>query len=184
MTKPTKPAEPAAAAAAARLNTLRFGLGFSYGEMAGVLGLEGRYADDRVRELESGERPVSGPILRLLDYIAEAVDVEVAPADVDRIAAALPRYLDCTDLSDESDVEIVMHTRWPRFYGFLVDSLPDELVSLHADDPQQHLVKLPDGLGLGWLMIAFIDRPVRDPQPIIAELVRLKVAQARTDLGR
>lgn len=94
----------------------------------------------------------------------------------------LPRFLDCTDLEDDDgSVEIIMHTRWPRFFGLLVDDLEEDDFDI-LKSTGVPIVELPGEVGLGFLVIIFIDKPTSDPMPVIAEAARLKTAQAMRDL--
>ena len=52
-----------------RLKALRRALGLSAQGMADALGLNGANAADKIREYERGARPISGPILKLMQYI-------------------------------------------------------------------------------------------------------------------
>ena len=161
---------------------LRRAMGLSIAEMAKLIGLDGANASDRVREMERGVRPISGPLLRVLGYIAQAVDTEGATT-VSLMSRVLPRWLDCSDLEhDTGATDIIMHTRWPRFLGWVADDIPEDLAATlgAAGIP---MVPMDPELGLGHLVVLFIDQPAGDTRALIAEGVRLKEAQARRDLG-
>jgi|GEM_PF-6641014 len=164
-----------------RLAAIRRALGFSVTEMGETIGLSGDNAGDRVREMERGAQPVSGPISRLLEYIVQAVDIEQTPAEFDLVNRLLPRFLDCSDLAEQSKVEIVFHTRWPRFFGFLIDDFPDNFAE-EINGAGMTIIDLPAKAGLGKMAILFLDKPVRDPSPIIGEVAKLKIEQALRDL--
>lgn len=161
---------------------LRRSIGLSLADMAMILGLEGVNAQDRMREMERGARPISGPLQRVLGYISQAVDIgDFAKASLH--TRILPTWLDCADLEyDSSETGIVMHTRWPRFLGWSTEEIPEELVAvLHASSVP--VVPMNPDLGLGYLVILFIDRPAGDTTELIAQAVRLKEAQVRRRLG-
>lgn len=79
----------------------------------------------------------------------------------------------------EAQAEIVMHTRWPRFFALVVDELAEPERLAEAGVP---VLKLPDAAGLGWMVVLFIDQPVEDPSPLIEEAASLKTNQAMRDL--
>lgn len=167
---------------AERLKAIRLALGISLSGMADLLGLSGDKANDHLREMERGAREISGPIARLLRYMEQAVEADEDAAMTDLTFRVLPRWLDCSDLEDydaEGDVEIVMHTRWPRFFALFADDLHDPQALAAAGVP---VVKLPDDAGLGWMVVLFIDQPAGDPARLIEEAARLKTAQAMRDL--
>ena len=163
-------------------SALRQAMDISVAQMATVLGLDGANASDRIREMERGTRPISGPALRVLSYLAQSV--ELGSEGSERfVSKALPRWLDCSDLEqDTGTTDIIMHTRWPRFFGWVADELPADLLAVltAANIP---VVKMDSALGLGYLVILFVDQPVGDTRSVVAEGVRLKEAQARRDLG-
>lgn len=161
---------------------LRRAMGLSIAEMAKLLGLDGENASDRVREMERGARSISGPLLRVLGYLSQAVDIEDATT-ISMISRIAPRWLDCSDLEhDTGTTDIIMHTRWPRFLGWVADDIPEDLAATlgAAGIP---VVPMDPDLGLGHLVVLFIDQPAGDTRAVIAEGVRLKEAQARRDLG-
>ena len=165
-----------------RLKSLRQALGISPSEMSAALGLDDERGGDSIREMERGGRDISGPILRLMRYMEQAVEADADPVIADLTFKVLPRWLDCFDLEDfdgEGRVEIVFHTRWPRFFAFVVDDLEDVEGLKVADIP---VLKLPDEVGLGWMVALFLDPPVRDPMPLVEEAARLKVGQALQDI--
>ena len=162
---------------------LRRAMGLTIAEMAKLVGLDGANASDRIREMERGARPISGPLLRVLAYIAQAVDGEGATS-VSLMSRIVPRWLDCSDLEhDTGTTDIIMHTRWPRFIGWVADDLSqDEDLEATLSAAAIPVVPMDPGLGLGHLVVLFIDQPAGDARALIAEGVRLKEAQARRDL--
>lgn len=165
---------------AGRLAAVRTALGISAHTMANALGLTDSEGANHLREMELNVRPVSGPIEHLLRYMEQSVEFENDPIFTDSMLKVLPRWLDCKDLEDdESDAEIVMHTRWPRFYAFFTDDIPDPEVLIECG---LLVRKLPDEVGLGYMVAIFIDQPTSDPGPVIEEAATLKIRQASSDL--
>lgn len=167
---------------ATTLTALRNALGISVNEMADAIGLDGDNAGDRVREMERGAKPVTGPMQRVLAYMAQAVELDEDAEMFSITQRVLPRFLDCADLErDDPDSQIIMHTRFPRFYAWLPDDLPDDVRDgLEAEGIP--VIDLPEEAGLNVMVMLFLDRPVRDPAPVIQEAARLVVAQALRDL--
>lgn len=168
---------------ATRLKAIRHALGISLSDMSGLLGLSPGKGVDHIREMERGARDITGPVERLMRYMEQAVEIDEDAGMTDMFFRVLPRWLDCFDLEDydaENQVEIVMHTRWPRFFALCVDDLdePEQLVA--AGVP---VVRLPDHAGLGWMVVLFIDQPIGDPTRLIDEAAQLKVEQALRDLS-
>jgi transcriptional regulator with XRE-family HTH domain len=152
---------------------LRKAMGLSVVEMAELVGLDGDNASDRIREMERGKRMISGPLQRMLRYLAQAVDVGGAGA-IGLPTQLLPRWLDCKDLAaDKSDVDIIMHTRWPRFFGWISSDMPE---SLAAELNAAGIPVVPMNLGQlsRHIVVLFVDEPVGDTQVLIDEGVRLK----------
>ena len=162
---------------------LRRAMGLSIAEMARIIGLDGANASDRIREMERGIRPISGPLVRVLSYIAQAVDVEEAAAS-NLLVRFLPRWLDCSDLEhDTGSNNIIMHTRWPRFIGWLTDDASqDEQLKALLSMASVPVVSMNPDLGLGQLVVLYIDEPACDTQALIADAVRLKETRARRNL--
>lgn len=164
------------------LSGLRSALNLSHSAMAELLGLAGANAADRVREMERGARPISGPLLRILGYLSQGFGLD------DRTPGALmarvfPRWLDCADLAlGSGEPDIIMHTRWPRFLAWVTPEIPDELAPLllAAGVP---VARMDAELGLGNLVVFFIDQPAGDPQELIEECIRLKEARVRRDFN-
>jgi len=99
---------------------LRKQLKLSLQDMANLLGLSGNNADNVVRDMEKGKRPISGPIANLWIYLQQSSGYE---EDV------LPRFLVCEDLKtaalDDNEAfaspEIIFHTRYPRFLAWIAN---------------------------------------------------------------
>ena len=167
------------------ITQLRKALGLSMLDMARAVGMTGADANtiDHWQQTERGARPVSGPVAVVLRYMAQAVDAEADAATVDLLGRALPRFLDCTNLEDEDDgTQIVMHTRWPRFYGVAIDELPDDVPDAMRAAGMPCLA-LPEDIGGGWFAVCWIDQPVSDPTPVVTQAANLLIAQARRDLA-
>jgi transcriptional regulator with XRE-family HTH domain len=166
----------------ADLKSLRRALGLSLADFARAVGFVGEDAARKVRAMEDGQRPIPGSLAVALRYMAQAVDFEDDATAADRVAGVLPRWLDCSDLEDAAAAEIVMHTRWPRFFAFVRERLPDDLAdALRAQSvPVLHL---PDAVGGDSMTFIFIDQPVDDPSRLLIQARDLKTAQARRDLG-
>ena len=163
------------------LSGLRSALNLSHSAMAELLGLAGANAADRVREMERGARPISGPLLRILGYLNQGFGLNNGmPSSL--MARIFPRWLDCSDLElDAGEPDVIMHTRWPRFLAWITPKIPDELVPtlLAAGVP---VVPMDVELGLGDLVVFFIDQPSGDTQGLIEDCIRLKEAQVRREL--
>lgn len=157
-----------------RVAVLRRALGFSGEQMAGVIGAKETDID---AICEAGG---SGVLDRVLSSIEQAVDTERNLVISGVAADVLPKWLDCLDLENEdSEVEVVFHTRWPRFFGLVIDDL-DASPLIEAGIP---VLEMTEELGLGWMVGLFVDNPVHDPVPLLREAVRLKTAQAVRDMG-
>lgn len=165
------------------LSELRRSMGLSLADMASLIGLDGANASDRVREMERGARPISGPLLRVLNYLAQAVDTPDAAGI--SMSNFLPRWLDCFDLEQDMEAtDIIMHTRWPRFFGFIIDDLSlDKKLTAILSAANIPVVSMDPELSLGHLVVLFIDQPVGESTTLISEVVRLKETQARRNMG-
>lgn len=165
-----------------QINQIRAALGISTAQMAAAVGLSGDNAADHLREIERGNKPASGPIEVILRYMAQTVEIDASALLSDASIRVLPKFLDCSNLADENDgVEIIMHTRWPRFFGLMIDDLDAENQAV-LEDGGVTIVEMDERAGLGYLIIIFIDTPISDPSPVITEAVRLKTEQAWRDL--
>jgi transcriptional regulator with XRE-family HTH domain len=63
--------------AAQRLKSARKALGLSDSEMAAKLGLRGAKAKDDFRRMETGHRPISGPVLTAAEALVRIRDLEL-----------------------------------------------------------------------------------------------------------
>jgi transcriptional regulator with XRE-family HTH domain len=59
-----------------RLKAIRRALGLSVQDMAAKIGLNGEGAADKMRAYERGARPISGPIIKLMDYIESEIQAK------------------------------------------------------------------------------------------------------------
>lgn len=167
-----------------QINELRRALGLSESDMAAALGLTGSNAADHLREMERGTKSVTGPMSIVLGYMMQAVEFEGA-TESDMLMDVLPRFLDCSNLEEEEDVdgvEIIMHTRWPRFYGLVLDADFSPTYLQIFEEIGLSIVKMDDEAGLGWMVVIFIDQPITSATAVIQEAVRLKTDQAWRDL--
>jgi DNA-binding transcriptional regulator YiaG len=166
-----------------QIGAIRRALAMSHSEFAQAIGFVGENAATRAREIEDGRRPISGPTSIVLRSLAQAVDIEDDAATADSVARIVPRFLDCSDLEDfDGDgTEIIMHTRYPRFFAVLGAPIPPDLAEqMRAQSvPVLHL---PADVGGDSMSFLFIDEPVGDPSRHMAAAVALKTAQARRDL--
>lgn len=170
-----------------RLKRLRHALGISVNNMGGLLGLAGSGSGDKVREIERGVRDATGPMLKLMRYMEQAADIESLAEDSDAFYAILPKWLDCSDLEDyegANAVEVVIHTRYPRFYALMMPEKLDEDQRIMLDDAGIAVVGLPIELGLTDLVVLWIDEPANDTKPLLEECARLKMKQALADLSQ
>lgn len=166
-----------------KIETIRRALGVSMAQMAQAVGLSGINAADHLREMERGNKPVSGPMQIVLKYMQQSVEIDESAELADLTMRVLPRFLDCSNLADDGDgVEIIMHTRWPRFYGLLIDDIEAEDQAV-LENGGVTVIEMDEQAGLGYLIVIFIDNPITDPGPVIAEAVRLKTEQAYRDLN-
>lgn len=187
MTTLTRP--PAREYRPADLLAIRSALGISSLQMAAMLGMEGHgdKVRDRYHETETGARPLTGPMSLVLRYLSQAVDSETDSTLADLIGAALPRYLECSDLEDEDGAHLAMHTRWPRF--FALEPPPDDPLDSLAIDALRaagtDIAELPAHIGGGCMIILWIDEPTDEARAAraVAECVRLTVARAESDLA-
>jgi transcriptional regulator with XRE-family HTH domain len=168
--------------AAQTLKAVRYALGLSLTDMGQAMGLLGDRAGDNVLQIEQGQREITGPMRIILNYMAQAVDIEKDSRENDLVSKALPKWLDCINLEDESDnTEIIMHTRWPRFYALHIEDLSPDLQE-GLRDCGIPVTELREDLGLGHLCTMFIDRPTAPVDALLMECKRLKERQAMSDL--
>jgi hypothetical protein len=151
---------------------LRRGMGLTVSQMAAIVGLEGLNACDRVREIERGARPVSGPILKVLRYLSQGVATYGAGSVVQW---CVPRWLKCQDLErPERSQSYILHTRWPRFVAWLAE--PGELDVVSRDALRcagVPVIPLPrDGVDL---VVLYIDQPPTEVGELMAILKQLVV---------
>lgn len=164
---------------AQRLADVRHALGLSVSQMATAIGLDGDNAADRVREMERGARPISGPLRLLLGYMAQSAGAEPHAPDARLAARVLPRWLDCTDMqrppgASASGPQVLMHNRWPRFWGLLFERLPpQQLQALRSAGAC--VVTLPPALGAGLLVCVFIDAPAGDVTALVEQAIAVKL---------
>jgi transcriptional regulator with XRE-family HTH domain len=161
------------------IKELRKSLGMSLTDFAAVLGLTGANAADTIRHLENGKQQPSGPITRVLSYLAQAVDIDATTQTLATPARLLPKWALCRGLEPQGRVvEYLMHNEWPRFYGVVASRLtPSELdLLVVAKIP---VLPLDVELGLGHLVVLFIDPPAVDTSAVLNEAVRLTESQAR-----
>lgn len=158
------------------LNDLRQLMGLSTAQMAVVLGLDGANAEDRVREMERGGRDISGPLQKVLAYLAQGANLhDQSQSNVH--TRILPTWLDCGDLEfDSSTTEFIMHTRWPRFIGWVTEKVSEDLYKALKTASAPIVPLDPE---LGHMVILFIDQPAGDTSALISEAARLKEAQTR-----
>jgi alkylation response protein AidB-like acyl-CoA dehydrogenase len=168
------------------LKNLRRALALNQTQMADAIGLEGEHAWRFLDDLETGKRPITGPIARVCAYLSQSADVADDPALSDGVRSLIPRFLDCSNLSDDEDgTEIVLHTQWPRFYALYPDiEWPDDLRAQMIAGGIL-MVPMPREIGGGDMVILWIDAPVdgETARRAVVECVRLKTAQARRDLA-
>lgn len=168
------------------LKNLRRALSLNQTQMAEALGIEGEHAWRFLHDLETGKRPISGPVARVCHYLAQGADVADDPALSDGVRALIPAFLDCHNLADDEDgTEIVLHTQWPRFYALYPDiEWPEELrAQLVASGVP--LVPMPLAIGGGDMVILWIDAPTDATvaRRAVESCKRLKIAQAERDLS-
>lgn len=168
------------------LKNLRKALALNQSQMADALGFEGEHAWRFLNDLETGKRPITGPVARVCQYLAQGADIAVDVNLSDGLREMLPRFLDCSNLDDSDDgTEIVLHTQWPRFYALYPDiDWPEEMRQqlINAGIP---LIPMPLEIGGGHLIIVWIDPPIESitARRAVDECVRLKIAQGLRDLS-
>ena len=62
------------------LKNLRRALALNQTQMAHAIGLEGEHAWRFLDDLESGKRPITGPVARVCQYLAQGANVADNPA--------------------------------------------------------------------------------------------------------
>lgn len=169
----------------AALKNLRRALALNQTQMAHAIGLESQHAWRFLDDLESGKRPITGPVARVCQYLAQGADVADDPALSDAVRALIPRFLDCSNLSEDEDgTEIVLHTQWPRFYALYPDIQWPEEVRAQLVAGGIPLVPMPREIGGGDMVILWIDAPADAAagRRAVDECARLKIAQGLRDL--
>lgn len=162
------------------LSSLRKAIGLTTSQMAEVLGLEGAGSSDKVREMERA-RPISGPMKQILGYLSQAAVIE-GNTHSNLLPHIIPTWLNCTDLENEGTTQVIMHTMWPRFYGWIAAEIdPDTAATL--SQARIPIFPLNPDMGLGHLVVFFIDKPVNDTRDLISYAVQLVEAQARKQLA-
>lgn len=163
----------------ASIKEIRKSLGISLTEFATVIGLTGANAADTIRHLENGKQQPSGPILRVLTYLAQAVDIDAAAPTVATPARLLPKWSLCRALKPQGGVaEYLMHNEWPRFYALASSHLTSTELDW-LDAAKIPVLPLDAELNLGHLVVLFIDPPAVDTSAVLNEAVRLTETQAR-----
>ena len=150
------------------LASIRRTMGVTVGKMADILGLNGPNASDRVREMERGAKPISGPMLRVLGYLTKALNMGGSP-----MASIVPKWLSCQDLEDhDRSKQFIMHTHWPRFIAWTARA-QDVDADLEATLRQASIPMLPLRSSGAHLVVLFVDEPPEDTAALLREAVRL-----------
>ena len=148
-------------------------MGVTVADMATLLGLSGANASDRVREMERGAKPISGPMVRVLSYLAQGVDMSATP-----FASIVPRWLACLDLEAKDQGKcFVMHTQWPRFVGWIASS-QDLDAGLQDTLQQASIPMLPLQMPGAHLVILYLDEPPANTAKLLQEATRLVNAKS------
>ncbi|CAG9180634.1 hypothetical protein LMG23994_04464 [Cupriavidus pinatubonensis] len=126
-----------------------------------------------VHDMESGKREIPDAIDRVLRYMGTAFEIDEKASAGDFPYRLLPRWLECADLEDlESSHMVIMHTRWPRFFGVLLFEVSEHRLAQLTQAGIQVYEFEEDELWRGMVAL-FIDEPVREPWPLIEEAARL-----------
>lgn len=150
------------------LAAIRRAMGVTVANMATILGLSGPNASDRVREMERGAKPITGPMLRVLGYLTKALAIGESP-----LAGLLPQWLSCQGLHEQDrNKRYVMHTQWPRFIGW-VASAQDMGAELQDTLNMASIPVLPLRHAGAHLVVLFVDEPPEDTVALLREAVRL-----------
>tara|TARA_B110000093_G_scaffold166173_1_gene191309 strand:+ start:698 stop:1159 length:462 start_codon:yes stop_codon:yes gene_type:complete len=124
---------------------LRHSIRASVSQMAGLLGLQGKNASQKIRAIESGKEMASLPVQRLAKYMQQGVSLGAMVDDI------LPEFMLCSGLGSDNQNEWVFHTRYPRFLAIVADNPIDGLTCASEDN-------------IEWLSVAlWIDEPLSDP---------------------
>ena len=139
-----------------KLTAVRKAIGASVRQMADLVGLSGPNANDRILEMEAGSRPVSGPIERVLDYIAQSADIGTSDLGNLILARQLPDFVELRSMGESEPHPVgVMHTKSPRFIAVFSEALPAPMRDRLADSGLESVPGVP---GLGDLVAIPVDR--------------------------
>lgn len=154
---------------------LRRILNLSHSKMANVLGFGGANSKDYVADMESGARPISGPVARLLEYLNRGVWDSTS-------LLRLPRWVHCQDADDARDSHIIMHTEYPRFIGRCLPLLGDATQEKFVNTGMP-ILAMDERTGFAQMVFSFIDHPVDDQEDLLIEALRIKEASLLKNIG-
>jgi transcriptional regulator with XRE-family HTH domain len=165
------------------LRLIRRALGYSPAEMADQLGLEGDVGAAQIRDMEQNKAVVTGPIERLVRLLVPGVELEVDADESAQAQQLIPRFLHCTDLEGESEVESIFHTRYPRFVGAIV-AMPAEWREKFKAESVDVVPLAVEGSAS--LVVMWIDLPpeTRDQTALLEDAARLALAYFQRRLRR
>lgn len=158
---------------AQELHAIRRALGATQIMMAKILGLSGKSGELRVDDFETGKRPISGPVLRLMDYLAQGIDI--GGQDLSQaLLRAQPEFENYVGYDENGNgFEGVRHSKFPRFIAFFADELPLSMQSsLKESDSGLISLWMPEESGLGELIAVPLDPIVGPVEPLLREAAR------------
>ena len=156
------------------IKELRKSLGMSLTDFAAILGLTGANASDTIRHLENGKQQPSGPLMRVVSYLAQAVDINPKTTLPNSPARLLPKWAfsNSTETNGDPAFAYLSHNRWPRFYATISSDLTKtEMAELELANIQTAPI-LEGQKCLGHIVIFFIDTPASDTKTIINEAIQ------------
>jgi hypothetical protein len=171
----------------ARLSKIRQDIGASALEFAQLLGLDGSNTADRVREMERGAKPVSGPMRKLLGYLHSATQLTRSPAGLTQ-QSVTPQWISCTALEESSAQDCwLMHTAWPRFWVWHDSQSTSQSRPLLLEDCLS--LELGPEQGGGRVVFICIDEPIDNMGALVERgkvlmLREILKAQVLADAGK
>jgi hypothetical protein len=147
------------------LRGTRKALALNQRQMAELLHYRGENGDRTIRNLESQEAPLSGPLAMALTYLRQGLLDEV-------MELVVPEYIIGEDMHLETGLDYILRMRWPRFVAILAAST--DLNGLAGAAGPRDTLDLGDGSILAVAM--WIDEPYRQD---VQDLLRQAAAALR-----
>jgi transcriptional regulator with XRE-family HTH domain len=140
-----------------RLFAVRKAMGVSVKQMADLVGLSGPHADDRVREMEDGRRPVSGPIERVLDFMEQGLDIGSSDLGKVILSRHQPKFVQLSGANPSEPFFGILHTQPPRFLAVFSANLPAPMQERLAASGLETL-EMPTESALGLMVAVPLER--------------------------